>query len=89
MGPSYVLKKGSGERAGREGGQGIPTWSSGLGWKPHLWLPVLGLECSLPGLGCRTPHAVSLNPLTRLGHEWGPIPQTMSEAPGVKRQPVT
>ena len=51
MGPSYVLKKGSEERAGREGGQGLPAWSSGLGWQSHLWLPFLVLERSLPGAG--------------------------------------
>lgn len=74
MGPSYVLKKGSGERAGREGGQGIPAWSSGLGWKPHLWLPFLGLERSLPGAGLPNSSRSVSEPSNTAGTRVGPHP---------------
>lgn len=74
------------ERFGGAGGQGRwaghPRVESGLGWKPTSGCCFWVWSALYQGLGCRTPHAVSLNPLTRLGHEWGPIPQTMSEAPG-------
>lgn len=47
MGPSYVLKKGSEDQAGRVGQQGSPSWSSGLGVESE---PVAAIfEHSLPG----------------------------------------
>lgn len=59
MGPSYVLKKGSEDRAGRAGQQGAGTWSSGLAVEV---VPVAVIfECSLPGAVPRTPPAVSLS----------------------------